>query len=65
MGAVIVQLFAIFLPIYRQIQADRAASGQPDPTDDEMIAIFEGNRDKYLQEGAAWLAAHPAPPSQS
>lgn len=62
MQAVIVQLFAIFLPIFNQIRADHAAAGNNSPTDDEMKAMLTANADKYLNEWALWGAAHPKQP---
>lgn len=56
----IVGLFNVFAPIIRDIIAKhRDTHNGALPTDAEMLAEFNANVEKYLNEGAAWRAAHP------
>ena len=53
------QLAGTFVPIILDIvKAHRAQSGA-DPTAEEIMATFQSNLTKYLDEGAEWKAAHP------
>ena len=54
----ILQLFGVFAPIVRQVIEDRKAAGVAAPTDEEIIATFNADADRYLGEGAAWTASH-------
>lgn len=60
-AALITQLFAVFLEAYRKIQADHQAATGAQITDEEMLAKFKADINKYIAEGDAWLAAHPKP----
>jgi len=59
MNQLIIQLFGIFAPIVRQIIEDSRAETGTDPTDEEVIAKFNADIDKYLAEGMKWNAEHP------
>lgn len=61
MEALIAQLFNVFVPIVGAIVREHRAAHGADPTDEEIMATFTANIDKYLAEGAAWRAAHPEP----
>lgn len=61
MGELIVQLVTAFTPIVTDIiKQHQATHNGAMPTDAEISATFAANLDKYLGEGAGWLATHPA-----
>jgi hypothetical protein len=62
LAPLILQLFGIFAPIVRQVIEDRKAAGVAAPTDEEIIATFTADADRYLAEGAEWTRTHPRPP---
>lgn len=55
----ILALFNVFGPLWRQIYAKLQHDTGAAPTDDEMVAELNANLDTYLGEGAAWTATHP------
>lgn len=59
MEQLFVQLFTVFGPIVADvIRRHQAQHGQL-PTDEEMLAAFKANVDKYIAEGEDWLRKHP------
>ena len=58
MTALLVTMFQAFLPIVTDIIRRRQAAGGAMPTDAEVLADFQANITKYLDEGAAWKASH-------
>ncbi len=60
MEAIILQLFQIFTPVVQAAIAKHRSEHGTDPTDAQIVAIFQANTDEILAAGAAWKAAHPA-----
>ena len=46
-------------PIVLQIIRDRRKTQTGEVTDEEILATFNQNIEKYLNEGAEWRAQHP------
>jgi hypothetical protein len=60
MPTIAVELVKLAIPIVMDIvKHHREKNNGQIPTEEQILATFNQNIDKYLAEGEAWRAAHP------